>query len=335
MVLYHFLIWNHSDLTGGGPFADHWDVVSGVLGRIRMPVLLALSGMLAARGLSLGWKSGTGLRSAVANYYLYVVWLTVYMLFYAVVGSAELLHSVDGWGDWASQLLRPETTLWYLFALAAFALVVTAMKAWAVPAWAAYALGAAAWLVGTFAAVDTASGKLLRNFVFFVIGVYATTLIRKAATLSWGWAAGLLVAFVALAHVGLAQGNAIGFHLLYLAAGLVAIPMLVTVVAQLCRIPGVGRVGSFVGARTLSIYVLHIPLIGVLAAVLPEIPAVVSLASTKVGDLVIPPLATLAVIAASLVVFEVLKRIPGNPLFAAPGVLIRRLPSSAPPEKVR
>ena len=73
---------------------------------------------------------------------------------------------------------------------------------------------------------------------------------------------------------------------------------------------------AFVGRRTLDIYVLHFPLLAGLQLFLREAPN--SLTSSKLGDFAVTIGATLLVIALSLGIGAILRRVPGIMTLPAP-----------------
>ncbi|WP_120337999.1 acyltransferase family protein [Cryobacterium soli] len=322
VVLYHFLIWNRESLTHGlGPFDEQWDQVTAVLSRVRIPVLLALSGLLFASGFSQGWRKG--ILAVGANYYLYFVWLSMYFIFYSSIGVTGLPHGVNDLRSYVSQLLRPETTLWYVFALGVYVGAVMVLKMCGVPYWAVYFLSLLAWFIGTFGTVEMAAGKILRNFVFFAIGLYASKTLRKIGDAGIYWALAFIALFSLLTFVGINSRDPILFPILLLAAGITAIPAVFSSFGQLAKVKLVSAIGSFVGSRTLPIYVLHVPLLAVVSLIATETTQLGALAGTKAGDISIPLVATVLVVAISCLLHVVLARIPGNPLFKLPSLIDR------------
>ena len=69
--------------------------VGGSLGRIRMPILFALAGLLAQSGLLRGWRRGSARVRLVSNYYLYAVWVVLYAVFFALLARPDFPHSID------------------------------------------------------------------------------------------------------------------------------------------------------------------------------------------------------------------------------------------------
>ena len=59
VVLFHVCTWQYLPLGDAlwHPAAAAWDTVNSYLGTFRMPLLMALSGMLAARRVGEGWAA--------------------------------------------------------------------------------------------------------------------------------------------------------------------------------------------------------------------------------------------------------------------------------------
>ncbi|MET4588832.1 acyltransferase family protein [Arthrobacter sp. 754] len=81
VVLFHVGYWHFLKFEHAGSIAfPLWETVAIALGSVRMPLLLAVSGMLAASKIRNGFGNGKALSASLTNYYLYAVWLLVYAL---------------------------------------------------------------------------------------------------------------------------------------------------------------------------------------------------------------------------------------------------------------
>ncbi|UJP41140.1 acyltransferase family protein [Cellulomonas palmilytica] len=303
VVLAHVVLWHL--LAVDAPTADAgesvWGRVYGVLGSARMPVLLAVSGLVVARRVRLGWRPG-GLTLRVArNYYLYVVWLLLYAVFYAVVRDPSLPHRVDGVGDLLRQLVVPETTLWYVFALAVYIAVLGALHR--VPPWAVLS-GLVALCLAThvLTSSDQMWAKVPEMFLFFAVGVYgAGPLRRLGERASWGallLAAGLAVA--ATASGRLAEGVELAEAVVFVVRCLAFLVLAVLVVVLAVRWEPLRRLGLLLGRQTLPIYVLHPLWLALLLAYAGGLARDVT--ATTVGSLLYPPVVTTLVVVLSLTV---------------------------------
>src|SRR5512133_2843605 len=148
---------------------------------VRMPVLLAISGMLAARRISDGWaRPGAAVRAA-SSYYLYVVWLALYFALDLVFSSVNPWR-MGSISDFLTQLFLPESPLWYIFALALYVTLLTSLRR--VPPW--LVLGALATLSVAVLSLGL-EGRMWwwltvpEKAVFFAVGVYGGWLLKALA----------------------------------------------------------------------------------------------------------------------------------------------------------
>jgi uncharacterized membrane protein YcfT len=321
VVLFHVTAW-HVLTLDLAPVADRtWSVVNGYLGSLRMPLLLAVSGLLASRRILQGWRSPDSAERAASSYYLYVVWLAVYVAVYAVLGDPRLPHSIDGPGEAAAQLVWPQTPLWYVFALAVYVVVLTSLSR------------VAPWLVLTGLAVVSVlcqaagwdpglAAKVPELAFFFAVGVYGRTpLARFAERLDRRRTAVALIGAAATVAAGPVVPDGVPHAVLVLVRGVAFLLLGVAVVTLLIRWRPLGRAGSWIGRRTLPVYVLHAPLLLVMVAVAGREPTTAlagPLANPAVA-LAYPLVVTAVLVALTLLVHRLLLRLHCTALFAMPG----------------
>jgi uncharacterized membrane protein YcfT len=341
VVVAHVVLWHMTD--PGVPVAhvgaSFWDRVYGVMGSVRMPVLLAVSGLVLARRVRAGFREGGLLLRSVRNYYLYVVWLLVYALFYAVVTEPSLPHRVDGVADVVRQLVVPETTLWYVFALAVYIAVLGALHR--VPSWVVLtALSLLSVVMHVTTSSDQVWSKVPELAIYFALGVYGAGLLRRLADRS----SVLVVALTAVLAAGVTlcgrftAGNEIAEAVLFLVRGAAFLVLAVALVAVAVRWSPVRRVGVALGRRTLPIYVLH-PLwiaLVLLAAAGFAHDALGDVLANPGGALLYPLVVASAVIALCLGTHALVRQAHlVVPLFEMPRRWVARLdrPASAPAER--
>lgn len=311
VVLYHLLIWTHRDITfDQSGFGSFWDASRGVLTRLRMPILLAISGFLAGAAIQRGWGS-VRLRLA-ANYWLYFVWLTLFFAFYSFVGllepAANLPVAVDTWPVFLQNIVMPSTALWFVVAMAVFPVVLWVGERSSVPTWLMIVGALAIWAVGVSFDMPQWIGKFARTFIFFAIGYYGRLVVPRIRARNWATA---LVALIAFALAARAFQRVIKGDLGALVVAVFAI-VVAAVACPLIFKSGVhARIASFIGQRTLEIYVLHIPILSVVSLLLRGKPAVTHFTRTPVGDIVFTFGCVVVTVATALLVGLVLRRIPG------------------------
>lgn len=326
VVLYHYLLWAHVDINGpGGPNASVWGDMRTVAARVRMPLLMAVSGFLATGAIQRGWV-GVRLRF-VANYWLYFVWLVAYFLFHVAVSTLVpepgLPINVTTVGRLVEQALMPFSPLWFIVAMAVFPLVVWCAEKLSVPAWVMIIASLAIWGWGIYGEPPAWLGKFLRTFVFFAVGYYARRTVPYLAKL--GWASGLLLA--ASTAVLLKVGSSIiDRDLAGLFTSLAAIVTVAVLGPVMFRTGVHTRVMGLVGRRTLDIYVLHPILISVLMLVLRDRSWLAGLTDTRAGDFLFAFASVAVVVSASLLLGQLLRKIPG--VMSLPKLVERRLRST-------
>ncbi|QHC58052.1 acyltransferase [Rathayibacter sp. VKM Ac-2760] len=323
VVLFHVLIWNYAFVADpGSAVSKLWDQVGGSLGRIRMPILFALAGLLASAGLLRGWRTGSARVRLVSNAYLYAVWVVLYGVFFALLARPGFPHSIDSPDRLLLQFVFPTTTLWFLYALALYPVVLVLLRALRVPWWGVLLLGAAAWFVAAELRVILFGDALLANFVFFALGVFGAEQLRRfsrpGVLLILAPLAVFLLAVAAGRFLDGTADDVAGF-----VTSLSAIPLAVACAALLCRWAPAARVGSAIGRRTLPIYLLQVPLLGLWSLVAgPDADWLSGLLGTPAVALLYPLVLTAAIVALSLAIRSVLGRIPGDPLFTVPAPLV-------------
>lgn len=303
VVLFHVVLWHFG--SGGAevaPAADRvWRFVNSVLGSVRMPVLLAVSGLVLARQVREGMhRRTTGFRAA-NNYYLYVVWLLVYAVFYLFFAQPYLHHRVDGWGI-LRQLVLPATTLWYIYALALYIVVLALARR--VPPWIVLSvLLVLSTVVHSLRYPAELWLKVPELFIFFAIGVYGAERVRglaeKANVLRL---LGATLAAMGITALGRFATTPVTDALLFVLRGTAFMVLAVTTVAIAVRWSPVRRLGTALGQRTLIVYTLHPLLIALLTIVAagPARQALERVWSTEVGALLYPLLATLGIVLAAM-----------------------------------
>lgn len=314
--LWHFLRFDHESSVA----FTFWDTMAIGLAAVRMPLLLAVSGILAASKVRSGLKTGKAWQSSLNSYYLYAVWLLVYALLGIVLAGSPRPQRVVSVSDFLLQLVAPDTPLWFIFALAVYVPLLACCRK--LPPWLVLAALAAISILTALFVDSTAGqwGKVPELAVFFAAGVYGKDVflrITGAPRLRYLGAA--VPAFLALMmlpdiHPGIDQA-------VYVLQGVSAVVALVPLISAITRYRPIAAAGSWVGRRTLGIYLLHTPVIDVLVLAFhgplsPVGPAI----SKSVPVAFFYPLAlTGAVIAACVAVEYLLRKCGLTFLFQRPG----------------
>lgn len=263
VVLHHVVL--QAVAQGWAPDAAR--EVSATLGTLRMPLFFLASGIFATRALAGPW--GRLLERRVAFFaWLYVLWLLIRYVWFGLLDHGPDLGAWPSPWTAGSQLWLPASALWFLYALALYAVVGRATRR--VPA--VVRVGAAAVLSalvgsGVVEVESYAWRSMALNLVFFLVGADASAAIRRGAqALARRWATGLAAAasagFVALS-LALRDPDVVVVPGMRLLTSLVA---LVAGVALAVTLAGTraGRAPQWLGTRTLEVYLLHGLLVGVL-----------------------------------------------------------------------
>lgn len=335
VVLVHLDYFHTFPLTGdptGMPVLKAWEILNlTVLAQLRMPLLLLLSGWLAASKVRAGLRSGRTRWAIMRNVHLVVVWTVVYVVVERLVApgprSVATAHAESLTGLLREIVLPSFGPLWFVHLLAV-CLVVLAAARRLPPALVLTALLLSGW------AIERATGDPagLPRAVFFAAGVYLAPrlphLVRSRRA------------------VVAAIPAALGFSALYaVAPESVQYPLDVATCLPLALLALAGmawvtrrplglrlsRPLSWVGRRTLGVYVLHWPIVGIIAVT----------ARRHAGDFgwlyhdtalaIAYPLALTALIAAACIALEAgLKRAGLGILFEPPARVQRAVdPASA------
>lgn len=248
------------------PLPGLWGAFGEMLLPLRMPVFFMISGMFALSATRRPWSVVA--RSRIAQfYYLYLLWFVVHTTVLAMVPDFDTLAAHSAL-DVLEQITITPTNLWYLFALALYfvvAKVTRDLPSWAVlvPAAALSAIASAGLL-----AAPGNRGQLYQNLVFFLIGLRFRPLIEKwartATTRHLLVCAGVYVVLMLAIRV---TGTKYTFGV-WPAVCLLALALGVAGAVQLERLRRVGPLLSRLGQQTLPIYVIHMPLLALVAAAL-------------------------------------------------------------------
>jgi uncharacterized membrane protein YcfT len=262
------------------------------LAAMRMPLFFLASGLFVAGPLASSWR--TLLHKRVAFFlYLYVVWVLLRFAYFHIpaVAAADPHDRADGEAlAWA--LLLPGSGMWFLYALALFAVVGKLLRG--VPV--GLQLSAAAVLSAVVGAEvlqfeSEAWTRMARHLFFFLLGWHARQLVERVAG-----AATAVTVIVAAAGCVVGAAGAVLLDVrsipgIALALNVLAVTFGVLFAAWISRY----RIGSplaALGRQTLPVYLIHVFWI--------------ALAMIGLRHLGIPPVAACALPPAMAIVLTVL-----------------------------
>ena len=249
-----------------------WERVNLMLGPVRMPLFFLLSGLFAAKALSESWRAFADRRVWIMVW-LFVLWVPIREIWLALIpvtrvgheGSIPTPNAFDSgtWGQMleriGSSVLGPESYLWFLYALALYAVLSKLFRRVPPALQILVALGISLWSPEW--ELDWPWNDITHNFVFYLLGMYAARWIHWVAqrrslpiiTASAAVYIGLALWIDAThSHFNFGLGGPMRFTLA--ATGIIA------VVGAFAYMDG-GRIMkpfSVVGSRTLPVFLMHI-----------------------------------------------------------------------------
>lgn len=293
------------------------DAVDG----FRMPVLFCLSGLLVSTRLRNGWRDPRNGQRVLSLAYIYILWMVIYFAL-SHVTAFEFPGSIPSVKSLVIQLMIPTySTLWFVYALMTYTAALIVLRK-----------APRLLVMGAFAACAIATHYLPENLqaekawvhvlnygFFFALGaLYRSTVLALVNGPQRFRVLGLrllgasaLYASATMVTQNFSLGPA-GSTLAWLVVSVLAICAAFLAVTIACRAPGIARPLSFIGQRTVPIYLMHpVGMIG-----LATIPG---LADHLIAlDVLAAPTATFAIVATCLAVHSVAKRTPLRLLFTMP-----------------
>lgn len=298
-----------------GPYLS---MASSAVVSARMPLFFAMSGFFLTRRIDRSW--GWWTRNRIAPFiYLFLVWT----LIWAILSGVTAWQRLDGstWRDLPNLLGNPNMGPWYIFALALYFSLTKAMRKFPVAVQIAIALIISIpTAVGMAEFVDAKWAEIVLYYICFLIGVHGNWILESisdnARLLPM---LGLAVLWLGMSAVMFVKGidvfswYRIPLTILGMSTGIMFATLINTKMPFL-------RLEWF-GKRTLPIYLVHIPVIGLIYAYTPELPT-----DSLLVQIGYPLLVGAISIAVALGLWKLLQNVPG--IFVAPwrGEGIQTLP---------
>ncbi len=268
LVVLHHVTGKHYATALPGDLAwlaGPWAWTTSALKPLRMPLFFVISGFFAAGALRRPWRQVVGAR-LVSPYYLYVVWLVLHALIFSVESDLPMNRSRDG-GELLRDLVYASTGLWYLYALAAYFLVLKLLAP--LPRRMVLATALTITVVGALLPIaEVNRAAVLQSFVYFAFGALYPGVVRRVAAgrtrwVTWTLAVTFFVLVAALRRLG------VPVELL----SVLAVPLGIRVAVEMTAWPALANAAAHLGRRTLPVYVLHVPLLALVHHVPGLLPA--------------------------------------------------------------
>ncbi|MCL8026156.1 acyltransferase family protein [Nocardioides bruguierae] len=288
-----------------GWVSQAWYEISTALKPVRMPLFFVLSGLVAAGAVRRPWRAARARFWGPA--WLHLVWLPPLVVFFSVETTLPG-NRLTGVTDVLADLLWASTSLWFLYALAVYFLLARAVvRLPRVPVLVVLALVAA---LATYVPTEHWNRfSVVFHAVYFVAGALAPDLVHAVAERVRRVPLVLLLGGYLLCWVGLDAG-AVPVSTRLLVTSLVGVPLGLRVAQAATGRPA--ALLAALGRRTLPIYVLHLPLLG-LAVHLP-----LPLGTSAAGALLAPFVLLAVVVPTTLLLHRGLLALGGTWLFALP-----------------
>jgi uncharacterized membrane protein YcfT len=182
------------NLNNNGYATGIWEEINLVIGPVRMPLFFLLSGLFAAKALSENWRKFADRRIWVMLWLL-VLWVPIRETWLAMIPRTTLDHSGDiaapagfapeNWGPMVGRMLEavqgPPSYLWFLYALALFAVLSKATRR-VHPVIQILVAGAVAMCTPELD-LGWPWNDILHTYVFYLVGMYAAPWIHRLARL--------------------------------------------------------------------------------------------------------------------------------------------------------
>ncbi|MFD5868930.1 acyltransferase family protein [Corynebacterium sp. NPDC060344] len=315
-----------TELANHGYSTGIWEDVNFMLGPIRMPLFFLLSGLFAAKALSESWHRLANRRIWVMVW-LYVLWVPLRDVILALLPHSHVTESgftaapriLDS-ANWGSllynslhALVEPTSYLWFLWALALFAILSKATRH--VPPVAQIAAAAAVNVFEPFASVSWSWDFVSKMYVFYLLGIYGAPIIFRMVARRPIWflvasvsAYAVVATWIVVNFPSFNAGNQGVVRLFLSTAGVFAA---VNIMAML---QGTVLVAPFekIGRRTLPVFLMHIPMLSILAITADQF------LSEDPGIPFQPVIAAVAAAAMCLGAYRLILRSGGGWLFKRP-----------------
>lgn len=320
IVLFHFLIWVYlpgmKDRNPG--LLEAWGVIAETTASFRLSLLFVVSGFVVGPRLRRGFSDTKNILRIATNSWLYVVWLAIFALCSLLIkpGYPLRISSVE---SFFAQFLLPRTTLWFVFALVFWGVLLAALHRLPAPVVlaATFALSSSVWLLPRGPG-DMYSQVLYYGF-FFAVGVYMTRAVRWLATRPPWFAASIFAGSAAVAAFLLPWVKASDFPLprvITVLSDVAVVGAAIPAAALLVLVPMVGKVLGYIGRMALPIYVMQLPILWEVIRIRPQMPW-----ANEKFQVLAPFIGLGGTVIVALVLHWALMRTPARVLFRLPTAL--------------
>jgi len=291
------------------PSVAVWVEVNDFLTPVRMPLFFLASGILASSSLKRG-RSRAFRDNIYSRAYLYCVWAAIFALAMPFVPGWPLILPPTDKGVLMLLLVLTGTSLaWYLWALP-----VAFYVGWATRNVTPRKLIAASFLLSALPLEHSFSGHLMRCLLFFLAGLRIPDFVAKIESLAN--ARRLVLSVLAFAVLSFARPEIKVYIRPFVELAGVSCAVFCCVILGRAS-SAVASAARWLGRRTLQIYLLHFPIVNLLALAIPQL-LTNRLMDERAFASVFPLMAVAIAVAASLLTHTLLKAMGASWLFALP-----------------
>lgn len=268
MVSGHAII----NLNNNGYETGVWEEINLMIGPMRMPLFFLLSGLFAAKALSERWRLFADRRVWIMVW-LFVLWVPIREIWLSMVPLTSVGHSgsipapngvdPENWGPMLERIglsvLGPESYLWFLYALALFAVLSKLTRK--VPPVLQLLVAGAISVINPLAELGWPWTNISQTYFFYLLGMYGAPWIHRIAQQRKPWILlGSLTVYISIAvwiqanhaHFNLGLGGPV--------RTILAVTGIIVAISALAPVAH-WRVLSWlntIGSRTLPIFLMHI-----------------------------------------------------------------------------
>ncbi|MDN6324220.1 MAG: acyltransferase family protein, partial [Corynebacterium sp.] len=188
-------------LNNNGYATGAWEHINMLIGPVRMPLFFLLSGLFAAKALSESWRKFADRRVWIMVW-LFVLWVPIREIWLSLIPDTNVGHSGDipaprgaDPQNWLPMLenigrsvLGPPSYLWFLYALALFAVLSKLTRR--VPPVVQIVVAGAVSMLSPMAGFGWPWNDILHTYVFYLLGMYAAPWIHRMARMRSLWIIG-------------------------------------------------------------------------------------------------------------------------------------------------
>lgn len=313
VVMMHFDEIHYTNLDFEEMPKKFWDTLTSVARPARMPTFFVISGFLASRSIDRPitkiWDNRIGVL-----YYTYIVWSFISIsILWLLFREFDVGAARDFIFRFGSELIFPQTQIWFLYSLVAFFAIARSLRRWRVQTLAfAFAFsGFSEWFD------DQVLNQIVRLLPYYLTGIYFPKLFLKCAdNPSWTKVAVLLVCYaVAMAPLLFFDRATIG---IWIPASILGMALILNLARMVVSLPGFSAF-ELIGRNTLPIYVIHSSaLIAINTLANPQVQAIADRAEPVAFAYYYPLIGNAFLIAACLVLHVSLKWLGMGWLFSLP-----------------